>query len=59
MTNRKAPSLAGGLSSLIEAGERVKNKIPIVVMNGTGRAADLIGNARKLLQRHNGVDDPE
>ncbi|XP_063677465.1 transient receptor potential cation channel subfamily M member-like 2 isoform X3 [Bolinopsis microptera] len=51
--------IEGGLSSLIEAGERVKNKIPIVVMNGTGRAADLIGNARQLLQRHNGVDDPE
>ena len=48
----------GGLSSLIEAGERVKKKIPIVVMNGTGRAADLIGHARHLLQRHSGVDDP-
>ena len=35
---------------MIEAGTRVRNKIPIVVMKGTGRASDLIGTATALLE---------
>ena len=41
--------ILGGCYSLIETKDRVEKKIPIVVMMGTGRAADLIGTAKELL----------
>ena len=50
---------SGGLSSLIDTAERIKSKIPVVVMSGTGRAADLIGSAKILIQKYESVEDPE
>ena len=52
-------TIAGGLSSLIETAERIKCKIPVVVMSGTGRAADLIGTAKIMMQKYDSVEDLE
>ena len=49
--------VSGGLQSLIETAKRIKSKIPVVVMGGTGKAADLIGSAKILIQKYESVED--